>query len=86
MSSPAERYAAARRRQSDRASALGRFAAGYDFEFDDFQVRACAAVEAGRGVLVAAPTGSGNTVVGEFAGNRPLDQGRTCFYTTPIKA
>jgi ATP-dependent RNA helicase HelY len=86
MSSPAERYAAARRRQAEQASALGRFAAGYDFTFDEFQVRACAAVEAGRGVLVAAPTGSGKTVVGEFAVFLGLKQGRKCFYTTPIKA
>jgi len=58
----------------------------YDFEFDDFQVDACAALTAGNGVLVAAPTGSGKTVVGEFAVHLALDQGRKCFYTTPIKA
>jgi ATP-dependent RNA helicase HelY len=86
MSSPAESYAAARRRQREKASALGRFRAGYDFALDDYQVRACRAVEAGRGVLVAAPTGSGKTVVGEFAVHLALEQGRKCFYTTPIKA
>jgi ATP-dependent RNA helicase HelY len=86
MSSPAESYAAARRRQREKASALGRFRAGYDFALDEFQVRACEAVEAGRGVLVAAPTGSGKTVVGEFAVYLALEQGRKCFYTTPIKA
>jgi ATP-dependent RNA helicase HelY len=86
MSSPAESYAAARRRQKDRAAALGRFRAGYEFELDEFQVRACRAVEAGRDVLVAAPTGSGKTVVGEFAVSLALEQDRKCFYTTPIKA
>ncbi len=86
MTTPAERYAASRRRQAERATALGRFASGYDFTFDPFQVRACEAVEAGRGVLVAAPTGSGKTVVGEFAVHLALEQGRKCFYTTPIKA
>jgi ATP-dependent RNA helicase HelY len=86
MGSPAESYAAARRRQRDKASALGRFRAGYEFSLDEFQVRACQAVEAGRGVLVAAPTGSGKTVVGEFAVQLALEQGRKCFYTTPIKA
>jgi ATP-dependent RNA helicase HelY len=86
MSSPAESYAAARRRQQDRAAALGRFRAGYPFELDEFQVRACRSVEAGRGVLVAAPTGSGKTVVGEFAVSLALEQNRKCFYTTPIKA
>src|SRR5215472_2684237 len=58
----------------------------YDFDFDDFQVTACAALEDGHGVLVAAPTGSGKTVVGEFAVHLALAQGRKCFYTTPIKA
>ena len=86
MSSPAESYAAARRRRTQQASALGRFRAGYDFGLDEYQVRACEAVESGRGVLVAAPTGSGKTVVGEFAVHLALEQGRKCFYTTPIKA
>lgn len=85
MSSPAERYAAARRRRSGE-DALSRFRAGYGFQLDDFQLRACESVEAGRGVLVAAPTGSGKTVVGEFAVHLALEQGRKCFYTTPIKA
>ena len=43
------------------------FCALYDFPLDDFQLRACREIEDGRGVLVAAPTGSGKTVVGEFA-------------------
>ncbi len=62
------------------------FAAGYSFPLDDFQVRACREIEDGRGVLVAAPTGSGKTVVGEFAVHLALETGRKCFYTTPIKA
>ena len=49
-------------------------------------MRACRALEDGRGVLVAAPTGSGKTVVGEFAVHLALDTGRKAFYTTPIKA
>ncbi|UUZ59101.1 DEAD/DEAH box helicase [Nocardioides sp. B-3] len=43
-------------------------------------------IEDGRGVLVAAPTGSGKTIVGEFAVHPALETGRKCFYTTPIKA
>ena len=54
--------------------------------FDDFQLDACGALESGHGVLVAAPTGSGKTVVGEFAVHLALAEGRKCFYTTPIKA
>ncbi|WP_344302981.1 DEAD/DEAH box helicase [Nocardioides bigeumensis] len=65
---------------------LSDFATGYGFPLDDFQVRACEELEAGRGVLVAAPTGSGKTVVGEFAVHLALATGRKCFYTTPIKA
>jgi ATP-dependent RNA helicase HelY len=84
MTTPAERYAASRERKSD--PELASFRALYDFDFDDFQVDACRALGAGRGVLVAAPTGSGKTVVGEFAVHLALAQGRKCFYTTPIKA
>ena len=65
---------------------LSSFRQLYDFDFDDFQVEACDALEAGHGVLVAAPTGSGKTVVGEFAVHLALAEGRKCFYTTPIKA
>ena len=86
MPSPAERYAAARERNRYERSQLSAFAAGYRFGLDPYQVRACEALEAGRGVLVAAPTGSGKTVVGEFAIHLALAQGRKCFYTTPIKA
>ncbi len=56
------------------------------FEFDDFQVRGCEALEDGHGVLVCAPTGAGKTIVGEFAVHLALAEGRKCFYTTPIKA
>jgi ATP-dependent RNA helicase HelY len=65
---------------------LGSFRQLYDFDFDDFQLAACKALESGHGVLVAAPTGSGKTVVGEFAVHLALAEGRKCFYTTPIKA
>jgi ATP-dependent RNA helicase HelY len=65
---------------------LQSFAARYEFPLDPFQVAACEALEAGDGVLVAAPTGAGKTVVGEFAVHLALATGRKCFYTTPIKA
>ncbi|MBQ0866421.1 DEAD/DEAH box helicase [Streptomyces smyrnaeus] len=84
--SPAERYAAARKRAADQATALAPFRDLYDFDLDPFQIEACQALEAGKGVLVAAPTGSGKTIVGEFAVHLALTQGRKCFYTTPIKA
>lgn len=66
--------------------ALVEFAAGYPFTLDDYQVEACRHLAQGGGVLVAAPTGAGKTVVGEFAVFLALRSGRKCFYTTPIKA
>ena len=84
MSSPAERYAAARRRTSHRT--LSEFTADLGFSLDPFQVEACEALEEGSGVLVCAPTGAGKTVVGEFAIHKALTEGRKAFYTTPIKA
>ncbi len=86
MATPAQRYASARRRASAFGPRLRAFVEGYSFPLDDFQVSACQALEAGRGVLVAAPTGSGKTVVGEFAVALALSGNGKCFYTTPIKA
>src|SRR5699024_2208229 len=65
---------------------LAEFADLYDFDMDPFQTQACRSVEDGHSVLVAAPTGSGKTLVGEFAVHLALAQGGKCFYTTPIKA
>jgi ATP-dependent RNA helicase HelY len=82
--SPSEAYSRFRDRQS--SPRLTQFADGYGFAFDEYQREACAHVEAGSGVLVAAPTGAGKTIVGEFAVFLALAEGRKCFYTTPIKA
>ena len=84
MTTPAERYAAAKLRGQHPVTT--EFLLTFDFEFDPFQVTACHAVEDGKGVLVAAPTGAGKTVVGEFAAFFALQAGKKCFYTTPIKA
>src|SRR5215469_13492575 len=81
---PAEQYAKFRERQA--APEFISFRELYGFDFDPFQIAACGALTAGDGVLVAAPTGSGKTVVGEYAVHLALQQGRKCFYTTPIKA
>lgn len=62
------------------------FVASLGFELDDFQRRSLDALDAGRSVLVAAPTGSGKTVVGEYAVARALAEGAKAFYTTPLKA
>ena len=62
------------------------FKALYAFGLDRFQHVAINALEDGRSVLVAAPTGAGKTVIGEFACHAALARGGKCFYTTPIKA
>ena len=86
MTSPAERYAAAKKRAHVESTLFGRFRKSYDFELDDFQADSCIALEQGRAVLVAAPTGAGKTIVGEFAAFLAVEHGMKCFYTTPIKA
>ena len=60
--------------------------ASYEFGFDDFQNLGCHHLEDGKSVLVAAPTGAGKTIVGEFATFLAEKNGNRCFYTTPIKA
>ncbi len=82
--SPSERYAGHRRGRQH--PVVHGFKDLYSFPLDPFQLRACEAIEDGRGVLVAAPTGSGKTIVGEFAVHLALETGRKCFYTAPIKA
>ena len=76
---------AVRRAQPERSD-VDTFAATYGFEFDTFQRRGCSALAEGSSVLIAAPTGAGKTVVGEFAAWLGLRRGGRAFYTTPIKA
>ncbi|UTT67851.1 DEAD/DEAH box helicase [Arthrobacter sp. DNA4] len=84
--SPAERYRASAERRAEAATYLGSFIRTLEFELDDFQRQACRSLQEGRGVLVAAPTGAGKTIVGEFAIYLALQRGLKAFYTTPIKA
>jgi ATP-dependent RNA helicase HelY len=83
--SAAERF----RRASERTRhpLTADFAAMQRFELDDFQIAGCQSLEEGRSVLVAAPTGAGKTIVGEFAVHLAMrEPGEKAFYTTPIKA
>ncbi|HEV2362409.1 MAG TPA: DEAD/DEAH box helicase, partial [Acidimicrobiales bacterium] len=59
---------------------------GRDFALDPFQEAALATLDEGKSVLVAAPTGSGKTLVAEYAVFVALAQGKRAFYTTPLKA
>ncbi|MGX1748505.1 DEAD/DEAH box helicase [Glutamicibacter protophormiae] len=86
MTSPAERYANSKARQVEFGTSLPDFRATLSFDLDPFQAEACRKVAEGHGVLVAAPTGAGKTVVGEFAIFQAMAENRKAFYTTPIKA
>ena len=67
--SPAEKYAAAKNRQ--RHPLTAQFMTQYEFPLDDFQRLGCQHLEDGKSVLVAAPTGAGKTIVGEFEHSLP---------------
>ncbi|MDX2097020.1 MAG: DEAD/DEAH box helicase [Leptolyngbyaceae cyanobacterium bins.59] len=58
----------------------------FPFELDEFQLQAIAALDGGRSVVVCAPTGSGKTLIGEYAIHRALKNRGRVFYTTPLKA
>lgn len=85
MTSPAERYSAARDKASHPETEA--FAARQRFDLDPFQIEGCHALERGNSALVAAPTGAGKTIVGEFAIHLAMQTPRDkAFYTTPMKA
>ncbi len=85
MTDPAARFS---RAEAARVHPLTTaFAAAQRFDLDPFQVAGCHALEEGRSVLVAAPTGAGKTIVGEFAVHLAMLSGSDkAFYTTPMKA
>ena len=83
--SPAERFSASRARASQ--PVLRAFRDGLRFDLDPFQAEACASLEDGHSVLVAAPTGAGKTIVAEFAIYLAMQTAtQKVFYTAPMKA
>ena len=84
MTTPSERLTQAKARGAHKLT--NTFVERYPFSMDAFQVEGCHALENGKSVLVAAPTGAGKTIVGEFAAYLAFNSGKKCFYTTPIKA
>lgn len=84
--SPAERMALFHAAMREERTHRAQYVRGLSFLPDVFQIEAMDALERQENVLVAAPTGAGKTIVGEFATSLALSQGRRSFYTTPIKA
>jgi ATP-dependent RNA helicase HelY len=70
----------------DTQADLAAFAARYQFPLDPFQWEAITHLAQGRSVLVAAPTGTGKTLVAEYAIWRAQQRGQRVIYTTPLKA
>src|SRR5215471_503283 len=62
------------------------FEASLPYQLDDFQLEAIRALANHHSVLVAAPTGTGKTVVGEFGIFMARKSDARAIYTTPIKA
>ena len=82
---PAERFAAARTLRG--LPRLRAFRDGLTIDLDPFQLAACQALEEGRSVLVAAPTGAGKTIVAEFGVFLAMFEPKAkIFYTAPMKA
>ncbi|HEX8731978.1 MAG TPA: DEAD/DEAH box helicase [Ktedonobacterales bacterium] len=62
------------------------FAAEQPYPLDPFQLEAAQHLAEGRSVLVAAPTGTGKTLVAEVAIWLARREGKRAIYTAPIKA
>jgi hypothetical protein len=71
---------------SSHSRAVAAFEAARGFQLFPFQRDAIEAIEAGRSVIVSAPTGAGKTVVAEYAIERALELSRRAIYTSPVKA
>jgi ATP-dependent RNA helicase HelY len=71
---------------SDTRADIAAFVARYPFSIDDFQLEAIAHLAADRSVMVAAPTGTGKTLVAEYAIWRAQQRRQRVIYTTPLKA
>lgn len=69
-----------------RETTVEAFAARYPFPLDPFQLEAIAHLVQGRSVMVAAPTGTGKTLVAEYAIWCAQQRNQRVIYTTPLKA
>lgn len=71
---------------SETPAAIQAFAERYPFPLDPFQIEAMAHLEDGQSVMVAAPTGTGKTMVAEYAIWLAQQRNQRVIYTTPLKA
>lgn len=67
-------------------SVRSEFLAALSYAPDLFQIKAMDSIDDDASVLVAAPTGSGKTLIAEYGIARARSLKKRAFYTTPIKA
>ncbi len=58
----------------------------HGLKLDRFQRQALEAIDAGKSVLVSAPTGTGKTLIADYLVEDVLKEGGRSIYTAPIKA
>lgn len=58
----------------------------YPFELDNFQKHAIDCIDKNENVLITAATGSGKTLVAEYAIDKGVKNGKKVIYTSPIKS
>lgn len=71
---------------SEALAGIQTFVDRYPFPLDTFQLEAIALLAEGQSVLVAAPTGTGKTLVAEYAIWLAQQRRQRVIYTTPLKA
>jgi ATP-dependent RNA helicase HelY len=72
--------------ENEAIAGIPAFVARYPFAIDAFQIEAIEHLARGQSVLVAAPTGTGKTLVAEYAVWLAQQRGQRVIYTTPLKA
>lgn len=58
----------------------------FRFEPDKYQIESAKFLYNNDDTLVLAPTGTGKTLIAEYVINKNMDEGKTTYYTTPLKA
>jgi ATP-dependent RNA helicase HelY len=56
------------------------------FTLDPFQAEAITHLEAGKSVLVTAPTGTGKTIIADWLVEQAINSGKSVIFTAPVKA